>query len=139
MARGRPGDQEEGAGLVRGQPAQVGPRPADELPPAAATGLGVDGDPGQGEALEVAPGRALADLELLGQLGGGDPPLGLQHQEGGHEAIGTHMTSLPRKVATGWPLSGRTMASPQHEAGASPAETEMTAMPGLVASRRRRA
>ena len=63
---GRPGDQEERPGLVGGQAAQVGACPADQLPPAAAPGLGVDGDPGHGEALEVAAGRPLADLELLG-------------------------------------------------------------------------
>ena len=61
---GRAGDEEERAGLVGGQPAQVGSGPADQLPAAATSGLGVHGDPGHGEALEVAAGGSLADLEL---------------------------------------------------------------------------
>ena len=32
----------------------------------------------------------IGDLQLVGQLGGGDATLGLEHEEGGHEAIGTH-------------------------------------------------
>ena len=105
-----PAMRKQRPGLVGRQAAQVGAGAPDQLPPAATAGLGVDGDAGQGEALEVPAGRALADLELLGQLGGGDPALGLQDQEGGHEAVGAHVASLSGKVAKGWPLSGRTMA-----------------------------
>ena len=114
---GGPGDEEERAGLVGGQPAQVRPGAADQLPAAAPPGLGVDGDAGQGESLEVAAGRPLADLELPGQLGRGDAALGLQDQEGGDEAICAD-GSLPRKVAMRWPLSGRTMTcTPTESAG----------------------
>jgi hypothetical protein len=32
----------------------------------------------------------------MGELGRGDPALGLQHEEGGNEPVGAHVTSLPR-------------------------------------------
>jgi len=42
--------------------------------------LRIDGDPRQGEPFEVSTCGAFADLELLSQLGRGDPTLGLQDQ-----------------------------------------------------------
>ena len=78
--------------------------PPMQPPAAAPAGLGVDGDTGHGQAFEVAAGRARADLELLGQLLGRDPSPGLEDQEGGHESVGAHLSSLSRKVARRWPL-----------------------------------
>ena len=50
--------------------------------------------------------RALGDLELVGELGGRDPAPGLEDQEGGDEAVGSHTRSLARKPATNWPVFG---------------------------------
>ena len=54
-----------------------------------------------GEALEVPARRALADLELVRQLGGGDAALGLQNEESRDEAVGAHGSSVAQKVAIG--------------------------------------
>ena len=69
--------------------------PADQLPAAVAAGLGVHGDAGHAQGLEVAAGGLDGDLQLVGQLGGGDPAAGLEDEEGGDEAIGTHADSFP--------------------------------------------
>ena len=66
--RRRAGDEEQRPGLVRSEAAQVRAGAADQLPPPVTPGLGVDRDPGHGQALEVPAGRAFADLELPGQL-----------------------------------------------------------------------
>ena len=64
--------------------------PPIERPATAPAGLGVDGDAGDRERLEVAPGGADRHLQLLGHLGRRHPAAGLEEQEGGDEAIGTH-------------------------------------------------
>ena len=89
--------------------------PPTQLPAATSPGLGVDGHPGHGQALEVPAGRALAHLELTGQFGRRDPALGLEHQQGGDEAIGTHRASLAQKVAMRCPVSGRTMGASRQQ------------------------
>ena len=75
-----------------GEPAEVGAGAAEQRPPAALARLGVHGDAGDGQGLEVAAGRLDRHLQLVGQLGGRDATLGLEHQQGGHEAVGTHAT-----------------------------------------------
>ena len=84
----------------RGEPAEVRAGAADQGPPAALAGLGVHGDAGDGQRLEVAAGRLDRHLQLVGELGGGDPTLGLQHQQGGHQAVGTHAVSFAAEVDT---------------------------------------
>ena len=96
--RRRPGDHEQRPRLGRRQPAEVGAGAADQRPAAAPAGLRVDRDAGDRQRLEVAAGGLDRDLQLVGQLGGGDATLGLEHEEGGHEAIGTHGHSLAREV-----------------------------------------
>ena len=98
--RRRPGDHEQRAGLGGGEPAEVGAGAAEQLPPAALAGLGVDGDAGDRQRLEVAAGRLDRHLQLVGQLGGRDPAPRLQHEEGGHEAIGAHASTISPEVVT---------------------------------------
>ena len=62
-----PGDEEEGPYLGAGEATQVGGGSPDEGPAAAPAGLGVDGDAGHGQGLEVPAGRPLGDLEVLGR------------------------------------------------------------------------
>ena len=57
--RRRPGHHEQRSGLGRGEPAQVGTRPAHERPTAAASGLGVHRDSGHAERFEIPAGCAL--------------------------------------------------------------------------------
>ena len=78
--------------------------------------------------------RALADLELLGQLGRGDPAPGLEDQEGGDEPVLRHRP-VARKVAKEMASFGRTMVLPEpHDKSWVGARQERRdAMPGLVA------
>ncbi len=76
------------------RPAEVGAGPAEQRPPPAPPGLRVDGDAGHAQRLEVAPGGRSDTSSSLGHLGRRDPALGLQHEEGGHEAIGAHEPSV---------------------------------------------
>ena len=123
------GDQEEGPYLGAGEAGQVGGGSPDERPASAPAGLGVDGDTGHGQAFEVPPGRPLGDLELLGQLGRRHPAPGLEEEEGSHETVGTHATSIPRKPDRRWPVSTGTMVvSPGRRPGPS-AEQENAPMP----------
>ncbi len=71
--RRRAGDEEEGAGLGGGEPAEVGAGAAQERPSAALAPLRVDRDAGDGERLEVATRRLHGDLQLVGELCCGDP------------------------------------------------------------------
>ena len=80
------------------QPGQVGPRAADQRPPAAAPGLRVDGDAGGRQRLEVATGRRHRHLELGRHLGGGDPAARLHEQEGGHQPVCAHVPRIANKV-----------------------------------------
>ena len=64
-------------------------------------GLRVHRDAGDGQRLEVAAGGLHRHLQLVGQLGGGHPAAGLQHEQGGHEAIGTHLPRSSRRTWTG--------------------------------------
>ena len=63
-----------------------------------ATGLRVHRDAGRGQRLQVAASGRDGHLELVGQLGRGDPATGLHEQEGGHETVGAHVTSFAKKV-----------------------------------------
>ena len=86
----RPGHHEHRPGLVGGEPGEVGASPADQRPAAVAAGLGIHRDPRRGQRLEVAAGSALGDFELLGQLGSGQPPAGLQQQQRCHQPVRLH-------------------------------------------------
>ena len=105
--RRRPGDHEQGAGLGRGQPAEVRAGAADQRPAAALAGLRVDRDAGHGQRQEVAAGGLDGHLQLVGDLGGGDAAPGLEHEEGGDEAIGTHAPIVAPEVDRGCLLLAR--------------------------------
>ena len=105
--------------LGRGQPAQVRSRTAEQRPAPAASRLRVDGDPGHRERLEVPARRALGDLELVGELGRGDPPSGLKDQQDGDETVGSHGSRFSHKPATWWPRWWCTMAVTPMSVGSS--------------------
>jgi hypothetical protein len=98
---GRTDEQEQGLGLGGRQPAEVGAGPAQERPAPAPPGLGVDGDAGGRQRLEVAAGGGHRHLELGGQLGRGHPAAPLEQEEGGDEAVGAHGSIFSSKVLTG--------------------------------------
>ena len=98
--RRRAGHEEQGAGLGRVQPAEVGAGAADELPAAVAALAGVDGHAGHAERLEVAAGGALRHLELLGDLRRGDLAARLEEHEDGHQPVGAHRPILAHKPVT---------------------------------------
>ena len=89
-SRGRAGNQEQGAGLTRGQPGQVGAGAAHEAPAAASALHGVHGHPGHGQGVEVAAGGALGDLQLSGDLCCCHLLALLQQEEDGHQPVGSH-------------------------------------------------
>ena len=101
------GDEEQGASLGRGQATEICARPAHQRPATAPPGLGVHRDPGDRQRLEVAPGGADRDLELLGHLGGRDPAAGLKEQQGGDQPIGAHAPMVPPKLASLRPVIAR--------------------------------
>jgi len=86
--------QEQGAGLGGGEPAEVGARSPHQRPTTSPSRLRVHGHARHGQGFEVTTGGPGGDLELLRDLGHCGPPAGLQEQEGGHEAIGTHGPSI---------------------------------------------
>ena len=92
------GDQEQHRRLGRRQAAEIGAGATEELPSAVATRTRIDREPGHRQRLEVAPGSLDRDLQLLGQLGGGDAAPRLQHQQGGHESICSHDSTLLLKA-----------------------------------------
>ena len=67
---GHPG-QEERLGFLAGHPGQSGPVPVDEADPAMRAAFGVDRDTGRAQRLDITMDRALGDLELGGELAGG--------------------------------------------------------------------
>jgi hypothetical protein len=110
-ARGRAGGQEQGPCLGGAEPAQVGPAATGEAPAPAAALLGVDGEAGHAERIEVSPGGALGHLELGRHLGGGHQPPPLEEQEDGDEAVGTHDDIFLAKPVRRWPVHSCTMAA----------------------------
>ncbi len=99
----RAGDEEQGPGLRGVEAAQVGARPSDQRPAASPPGLGVHRDPRHGEGFEVPARRAGRHLELERHFGHRGPAPGLQEEEGGDEAIGSHGPSIAPKLVTSWP------------------------------------
>jgi hypothetical protein len=104
---GGAGDEEEGPCLCGRETAQVGSRATDEGPTAASSRLGVHGDPGDRQRLQVAPGRADGHLELLRHLAGRHPASRLEEQKGGDEPICAHGSIMPGKGVRRWPLLWR--------------------------------
>ena len=104
MADARPRHEEQGAGLVGGQAAQVGATATGQLPASVAALPGVDRQAGHAQRLQVPARRALAHLELGGHLGRGDLPARLQEQQDGHQPIGSHGAILPSQ--TGHQVAG---------------------------------
>jgi len=96
--------REQRPSLVGGEAAEVGAAAAEQLPATVAALLGVDRHPRHRQGLEVAPGRALGHLQLLGDLRGGDVPLALQDEEEGHQSICSHGAMIPSKPAKGCPV-----------------------------------
>ncbi len=84
--------------------AKMAPMPAAPIDPelldTAVALLRVDRQSGHTQRLEVAPCRALADLELVGHLARGHLTTRLQHHQDGHESVGTHVSSLVEEPAT---------------------------------------
>ena len=115
------GHQEQGPGLVGGEAAEVGATTAEQLPPAVAALLGVDGHTGHRQGFEVASGRALGDLELLGDLGRGDAPLALEDEQEGDQPVGTHVRIFPPKPVRRWPVQGRMVLDMTNDTSTAPA------------------
>ena len=67
-SRRRSGKKEKGPDLGFGEAAQVGAPASGKPPPAVSPPRRVDGEARHAESLEVAPRRALGDLELGGRL-----------------------------------------------------------------------
>ncbi len=121
-----PGDEEERPGLVRGEPAQVRPGPADELPPSATAGLGVHGDACHGEALRgpggpcarspraPRPARPRSPAPSPGGRGG--------RRRGDRRAWAQFRSKSGQKMAS----LGRSMASSLERRRLRTAETETT-------------
>ena len=94
--RRRARDEEQRTRFRRGEAAEIGPRAADELPPAVATGTGIDGHAGHSERFEVPAGGALRDLQLGRDFGRRDLATSLQEHEDGDEAVSAHVRILAR-------------------------------------------
>jgi len=99
--RRRPQQQEKCLGLNGAEAAQIRAGSADQRPPAAASGLRIDGNAGGRQGFQVAAGGGHRYLELVGQFRGGDPPARLHQQEGSYQPIGAHGVSVTRNVLTG--------------------------------------
>ena len=111
--RGRSGDHEQRPRLGCGESGEVGAGAAEQRPSTALAGLRVHGDAGDGEGLEIAPCRLDRHLQLLGQLGSRDAPLGLEHQQRGDEAIGAHVTRVYHR--SGHPMTTSRSSCGQYE------------------------
>ena len=72
----------------------------DRIYPATSALLGVDGQTGQAERVEVAASGSLGHLELDGHLGRGHLAASLEEQQDGHESIGTHVAILSVEPVT---------------------------------------
>ena len=96
--RSRQSRQEERLGLLAGHPGQARPVAVDEPDPAVRPALRVDRDARRAERLDVAMDGPLGDLELLGELGGGQLAAGLEQQEERHEARRTHAGRIPESM-----------------------------------------
>ena len=94
--RRRAGDEEQRTRFRRGEAAEIGPGAADELPPAVATGTGIDGHAGHPERFEVPAGGPLRDLQLGRDFGRRDLATSLQEHEDGDEAVSAHARILAR-------------------------------------------
>jgi len=87
-------EDEQGLGLLRAQAAKGKSVPVQQLAAAARPRFGPDGDAGGTQCLEVAVDRPDGDLELLGEGHGGRPSAGLEQEDQGHQAVGTHESRL---------------------------------------------
>ena len=90
---GHPG-QEQRLGLVAGHPGQARPVAVDEADPAVRAALGVDRDAGRAQRLDVAMDRPLGDLELGGELGGGQLASRLEEEQHRDESGGAHAATI---------------------------------------------
>ncbi|GAA2906152.1 hypothetical protein GCM10020220_114270 [Nonomuraea rubra] len=101
VGRGRPGEQEQRLGLVRGEPGQIGTSAAQQRPATTAPRLRVDGDARGGQRFQVPPSGGHRHLQLLGQLGGGHPAARLHEQQRRHQSVSSHAPILRAEVLTG--------------------------------------
>jgi len=112
---GRPGypGQEERLGFLSGHPGQARPIAVDEADPAVRPALGVDRDAGRAERLDIPMDRSLGDLELGGELAGGQLASRLEEEQHRDESGGAHAVTiaafLPERVLFGVPLPEREM------------------------------
>jgi hypothetical protein len=97
----RPGEQEQRLRLPSGESTEIGAGPAEQLPAAPTTRLGVHRHACGREGLEVATRRGHRDLELACHLRGGHPAAGLHQQQDRHQPVRPHTGSLPQKVLRG--------------------------------------
>lgn len=116
------GEDEEGTGLVGGEPGDIGAEPGQQRDAAVPPALGVDRDAGGGQRLDVAVDGAYGDFEALGQLGGGHQAAGLEQQEDREQPVGFHRTSFsrppPAPVRRLRPSPARPAAAVRQERGA---------------------
>ena len=83
-------EEEEGTGLHRRETADIGAVARQECDAPMPAPLGVDGHPGGAQRLDVAMDCALGHLQPLGQLPRAQPPMALEQEQQGEEAVGLH-------------------------------------------------
>ena len=92
------GQDEQGTGLVGGQPGDVGTEAGQQRDAAVPPALGVDGDAGGRERLDIAVDGAYGDFEPLGEFGGRDEAAGLEEQQDREQPVGFHGSEGLRKT-----------------------------------------
>lgn len=85
---------------MSGEPGEVRPGAADQLPAAASAGLNIDRHAGRGQCFEIAASGGDRNLELFGDSGSGDLPASLQEEQQGEKSVCAHRRSLSSKVLT---------------------------------------
>ncbi len=89
------GQDEQGAGLVGGQPGDVGAEAREEFDAAVPAALGVHRDAGGGQRLHVAVDGADRHLQPVGEFGRGDAAPGLEEQQDREQPVGLHRARIP--------------------------------------------
>ena len=88
--RGSTSDEEQRPGFIGGESAEVGPSATQQLPTAAPARLRVHREADRAQRFEVPARGLLRHFQLRGELAGGHSTPGLEQQESGDEATGTH-------------------------------------------------
>lgn len=94
--RTREPGQEQGFGLVGGQPGQTRPVAVHEADPAVRATVRIDRDTGGRQRLHVAMDRPDRHLQLGRQLAGGQATARLEEEQQVDEAAGTHPGRIAR-------------------------------------------